>query len=344
MTAHALKGLTDWLRLRGFADARPIRIEPLVGGQSNPTFRITTALGCYVLRKKPAGALLASAHAIDREFRVMSTLRHSQVPVPRMLVYCNDESIVGTPFYLMEFLEGRVLTDPALPGMAPSERRAVYLEMNRIIASLHGLDYDALGLVDFGRPGNYFERQISRWSKQCLQSTLPVCAAMRHLMDWLPAHIPPTDQTVLVHGDFRLDNLVFHPEEPRVIGVLDWELSTLGHPLADFAYLGMAWRIPPSLWRGIGGLDLAALGIPAEQEFLRHYATATGHDPTEHWNFHLAYNMFRMAAILYGIAQRAADGVAVSPDAVETGSKAAPLAELGWQCARAAASAVPAGA
>jgi acyl-CoA dehydrogenase len=234
----------------------------------------------------------------------------------------------------MEYLEGRVLVDQSLPGMEPAERGAIYSEMNRVIAALHAVDYEAVDLTSYGKPGNYFARQINRWSRQCRESTLPINAAMRQLMEWLPEHIPAGDETTLVHGDYRMDNLVFHPSEPRVIGVLDWELSTLGHPLADLSYQCMSWRIPPALWRGIAGLDLAAMGIPSEAEYVALYARATGRNPAEHWEFYLAYNLFRMAAILHGIAQRAADGNAASDDAVETGRKAGPLAELGWECAQ----------
>jgi aminoglycoside phosphotransferase (APT) family kinase protein len=234
----------------------------------------------------------------------------------------------------MDFLDGRVLVDPSLPGMQPAERAAIYWEMNRVISALHGVDLQATGLADYGKPGNYFARQIARWTRQCRTSTLPVNDSMHRLIDWLPEHIPPGDETTLVHGDYRLDNLVFHATEPRVIGVLDWELSTLGHPLGDLAYHCMAWHIPPALWRGIGGLDMAALGIPSEQAYLARYAQATGRTPAEHWDFYLAYNLFRMAAILHGIAQRGADGNAAAPDAVQTGRKAGPLADLGWTCAQ----------
>ena len=210
--------LARYLRNQGLSDDTPLVVTPLTGGQSNPTYKVTAGAQNYVLRTKPPGALLASAHAIDREHRVMSALQGSEVPVPRMFAYCDDETLIGTPFYLMEFLEGRVWMDQSLPGMAPAERRAVYREMNRVIAALHRVDYSAVGLDSYGRPGNYFARQITRWSRQCRESTLPVSDAMLRLMDWLPEHIPPGDETTLVHGDYRLDNLVFHPTEPRVIG------------------------------------------------------------------------------------------------------------------------------
>lgn len=333
-TSFSLEPLGHYLRTQGLSDGVDISVSPLSGGQSNPTYRVTAGAQQYVLRKKPPGQLMASAHAIDREYRVMKALQDTGVPVPRMLAYCEDDSLVGTPFYLMEFVDGRVLLDQSLPGLQPAERGAIYREMIRVIATLHGVDYKAVGLENFGKPGNYFARQIARWSRQCRESTLPVHDAMQRLMDWLPEHIPSGEETTLVHGDYRLDNLVFHPSEPRVIGVLDWELSTLGHPLADFSYLCMSWHIPPSLWRGIGGLNLVPLGIPSEAEYVEMYAAATGRAAAEHWDFYLAYNLFRMAAILHGIAQRAADGNAAAADAVETGHKAGPLAELGWQCAQ----------
>lgn len=329
LDTQALQAYLRQQRLGGDA----LGVHAMSGGQSNPTFRIETQGHRYVLRKKPPGQLLPGAHAVDREYRVMRALEVTDVPVPRMLAYCEDASVLGTPFYLMDFLEGRVLVDQSLPGMSPLERGAIYGEMNRVIAALHAVDYKAIGLESFGKPGNYFGRQISRWSKQSRESTLPLSADMQRLMDWLPEHIPAGDETTLVHGDYRLDNLVFHPSEPRVIGVLDWELSTLGHPLADFAYHCMSWHIPATLWRGIGGLDLAALGLPSEQAYLRQYTQATGREATQHWDFYMAYNLFRMASILHGIAQRAADGTAASADAVETGAKAAPLASIGWQCA-----------
>lgn len=325
--------LADWLVQNELARSPAITVQPLAGGQSNPTFRIATDRGEYVLRKKPAGQLLASAHAIDREYRVMQALAGSAVPVPQMLAWCDDASLLGTPFYLMQFLSGRVFVNQSLPGLQPPERCAIYLEMNRIVAALHSVDYVAAGLKDFGRPGNYVARQIARWSRQCEASTIPLPAAMRRLMDWLPRHVPSTEETTLVHGDYRLDNLVFHASEPRIIGVLDWELSTVGDPLADIAYHCMSWHIPPNLWRGIGGLELAALGIPSEAEYLRRYSETARREVGSHWEFYMAYNLFRMTAILHGIAQRAADGNAAAADAAEIGRRAAPLAEIAWQCA-----------
>lgn len=326
--------LRGWLAVQGLP-VDGLSVHPISGGQSNPTFRLEAGGQRFVLRKKPPGTLLPGAHAIDREFRVMGALQATGVPVPRMLAYCADPGVLGTEFYLMAFADGRVMMDQSLPGLPADERRAVYREMNRVIAALHAVDPAAVGLQTFGKPDRYLQRQIARWSRQCAESPLPVSDDLRRLMAWLPEHVPPGDETALVHGDYRLDNLVFHPQEPRVVAVLDWELSTLGHPLADFSYHCMSWRIPASLWRGIGGLDLQALGIPDEGEYVDWYAQATGRpvDPG-HWDFYMAYNLFRMAAILHGIAVRAAQGNAASADAVEQGAKAGPLAALGWQCAQ----------
>ena len=326
--------LGEYLRAEGLSDGRVLEVTAFSGGQSNPTYRVTTAQGSQVLRMQPPGPLLPGAHAVDREHRVMKALQGIDVPVPKMLAYCSDAAILGTPFYLMEFLDGRVVMDQSLPGMDPKQRGDIYREMNRVIANLHALDYQALGLGDFGKTGNYLGRQIARWSRQTLASTLPVPDAMQRLMEWLPQNLPAGDETTLVHGDYRLDNLVFHATQPRVIGVLDWELSTLGHPLADFSYQCMSWHIPSTLWRGIADKDLDALGIPQESEYLRMYVEKTGRDAAEHWDFYMAYNLFRMAAILHGVAQRAADGNANAEDAFETGAKAAPLAELGWDRAQ----------
>jgi aminoglycoside phosphotransferase (APT) family kinase protein len=291
----------------------------------------------------PVSKLLPSAHAIEREFRVMGALAGSGVPVPKMLLLCDDESIIGRAFYLMECVQGRVLWDQSLPGMTREQRGAIYDEMNRVIAALHKLDVGALGLTDYGRPGNYFDRQISRWTKQYQASVTGPNEAMDRLMEWLPQHMPASarDETMVsvVHGDFRLDNLMFHPTEPRVLAVLDWELSTIGHPLADFSYHCMSWHIAPGTFRGIGGLDLAALGIPGESEYIRRYCERSGRGSPQalkpDWNFYLAYNMFRLAAILQGIAKRVEAGTAASEQARQSGAGAKPLAEMGWRLAQA---------
>lgn len=270
--------LAALLRDRGLIGGEPLAVTRLTGGQSNPTYRLDAGPRRFVLRKKPPGQLLKSAHAIDREYRVIAALRDTDVPVPNAHLYEEDARIVGTPFYLMDFLDGRVFMDQSLPGLAREERAPIYREMNRVIAALHSVDHEAVGLGDYGRAGNYFARQIDRWTRQVRDARdgEPRIAALDALADWLPEHIPPGDETRLVHGDYRLDNLVFHPTEPRAIGLLDWELSTLGHPLADFSYNCLSWHIPADLWRGIGGLDLAALGIPDEPIYVRWYAEATG--------------------------------------------------------------------
>ena len=326
--------LAAWLKAQGLLDRATLTVKALTGGQSNPTFLLSSGAQRYVLRKKPPGPLLPSAHAVDREFRVMQALQHSDVPVPKLFAYNEELDVVGTPFYVMEYLDGRVIVDQSLPGLTKTERASVYQDMNRVIAALHNVDYAKVGLETFGKPGNYFGRQIARWSRQYKEANTEDIPELHALIDWLPANIPAGEQTSIVHGDYRLDNLVLHPTEPRAIGLLDWELATLGHPLADFAYHCMSWHIPASLWRGIGGLDLAALGIPDEAYYLKQYSEATGLDGAEHWDFYLAYNLFRMAAILQGIARRAADGTAASSDALETGSKARPLAEIGWKYAQ----------
>ena len=312
----------------------PIKLNQLTGGQSNPTFKISDGNSHYVLRKKPGGVLLPSAHAVDREYRVMKALAATGVPVPQMLAYCDDESIIGTAFFIMEYLDGRVFTDQSLPGLAASERYQIYEQMNRTISAIHRLDYVSLGLETFGKPGNYFSRQITRWSRQVREANIAVPDSLNKLMDWLPEHIPAEDETSLIHGDFRMDNLIFHKTDLRIIGVLDWELSTLGNPLADFAYQCMAWRIPPTLWRGIQGLDLIALGIPSESEYIAMYGSQIGRPIVEHWPFLMAYNLFRISAILHGITKRAMDGNANASDAIENGEKAGALADLGWACAK----------
>jgi aminoglycoside phosphotransferase (APT) family kinase protein len=314
----------------------PIDACQFKGGQSNPTFLLSTPAGRYVMRTKPAPAakLLPSAHAVEREFRVMRALRNTGFPVPHMHALCTDEALIGRAFYVMEYIDGRVLWDQALPGMAPADRRRVYDEMNGVIAQLHCIDPGAVGLADYGRPGNYLARQIDRWTKQYRASETEPIDEMDRLIEWLPTQAPAGDETAIVHGDYRLDNLIFHPTEPRVLAVLDWELSTLGHPLADFAYHCMSWHIPPGHFRGIAGLDLAALGIPLESQYVDAYCARTGRAGIDHWPFYLAYNLFRLAAILQGIMKRALDGTAASEQALEEGKRVRPLAEMGWKYAQ----------
>jgi aminoglycoside phosphotransferase (APT) family kinase protein len=342
--------LTGWLE-RNLEDFQgPLTVEMFKGGQSNPTYKLTTPKRSYVMRAKPGpvAKLLPSAHAVEREFAVMSGLAGTDVPVPRMYALCQDEAVIGRAFYVMEFMQGRVLWDQSLPGMTPAQRSAIYDEMNRVIAALHTVKFAERGLAGYGKPGNYFDRQIGRWTKQYKASadgagpmSQPI-PEMEQLLEWLPAHIPPAardeSKVSIVHGDFRLDNLMFDPGAPRVLAVLDWELSTLGHPLADFSYHCMAWHVPHSMGRGIGGLDHAALGIPPEDDYIRRYCDRTGlstvADLKADWNFYMAYNMFRIAAILQGIAKRVEAGTASSAQAVASGKTARPMAELAWSFAR----------
>ena len=308
----------------------PITSEKFPNGQSNPTFLIQAQSGRYVLRRKPAGQLLKSAHAVDREFRVMSALAGTDVPVARTYHLCNDESIIGSMFYLMEYVEARVFWNPALPELQSGQRRAIYAEMVRVLAALHSVDITAVGLADYGKPGNYFERQVSRWSTQYRASETETIPAMEHLLQWLPANMPADDGRVsLVHGDFRLDNMLFHPEENRVLALVDWELSTLGHPFADLAYQCMQLRMAhDGIMPGLGGQDRAKLGIPSESEYVAAYCKHMGIDEIPHWNFYLVFSFFRFAAILQGVKQRALAGNASSRKALEMGNLARPLAEM----------------
>ncbi len=309
-----------------------LEVSQFKGGQSNPTYKLSAGGKHYVLRRKPPGELLASAHAVDREYRVITALADTDVPVAKTYCLCEDDSVIGTAFYIMDCVEGRVLWDPELPDLSPGERTAIFEDMNRVIAALHNVDYKAIGLEDYGKAGNYFARQISRWSKQYKASETETIEAMDRLIEWLPENIPPGDDTAIVHGDFRLDNVMLHPTEPRIIAVLDWELSTLGHPLADFAYHCMTWHIPKGAFRGLGGVDLKSIGIPTEEEHIQAYCSRTGKtiDPS-HWDFYMAYNMFRLAGILQGIMGRVKAGTAASKQAEQMGSAAKPLAEMAWQ-------------
>ncbi|MES2759814.1 MAG: phosphotransferase [Pseudomonadota bacterium] len=332
-----VEALGAYLRahIPGFPEAE-VAVEQFKGGQSNPTFKLTAGGQSFVLRTKPgpAAKLLPSAHAIDREYKVMDALNKAGFPAPRQLLLCNDESVIGRAFFVMEFIEGRVLWDQALPGMTPPERAAIYDELNRVIAKLHTIDYAAIGLADYGKPGNYFGRQIERWTRQYQASSTETIEAMDKLIEWLPKNIPAGEATSIVHGDFRMDNMIFHPTEPRILAVLDWELSTLGHPLADFSYHCMSWHIRPGQFRGIAGLDLKELGIPSQEEYIATYCARTGATiRPEDFNFYLAYNMFRLAGIMQGIMKRYVDGTASSAQALENGKAARPMAELGWQYA-----------
>lgn len=329
--------LEDYLKEHVEGYAGPLSIKQFKGGQSNPTYLLQAASGQYVMRRKPPGKLLKSAHAVDREFRVISALYAAGFPVPKPHVLCEDESVVGTVFFIMDFVEGRIFWELDLPGCDPDERTAIYDNVNQTIANLHNFDHEAIGLADYGRPGNYFSRQISRWSTQYKASEIEPIAKMDRLIEWLAESIPDDESTSIVHGDFRLDNMILHPSEPRVIAVLDWELSTIGHPLADFTYHLMSWQMPEI---GIGsagllGKDLTALGIPGEQEYVDLYCQKTKRPGgIANRDFYSAFNFFRIAAIVQGIAGRVRDGTASSAHAAKTASIVPAIAELGWKYAK----------
>lgn len=328
-----LARLGDWFSQNVEGYSGPLRLEAFSGGQSNPTFRVCAASGDYVLRRKPMGDILPSAHAVDREFRVLKALGGTGVPVPHVHALCADESIIGSMFYVMDLVPGRIFWDPRLPEFAPHERSALFDSMNETIARIHSLDPQTHGLGDFGRTDGYIARQVSRWTRQYRASETTPDPAMDSLIAWLPEHMPPEGRTGIVHGDYRLDNLIVHPTEPRIIAVLDWELSTLGDPMADMAYHALAWRFSPALFRGLAGADLAALGIPSEADYLAAYLRRTEFEAPENWEFYLILSMFRIAAILQGIVKRALDGSAANADAAEVGAKARPIAALAWELA-----------
>jgi aminoglycoside phosphotransferase (APT) family kinase protein len=332
--ALRIDALAEYLRAHVPGIDGPLSVEPLTGGQSNPTYRLRADGRSYVLRKQPDGELLPSAHAVDREYRVITALAGTGVPVPRTYAYCADRSVVGTPFFVMAYADGRHFRDPALPELRPVERAALWDDINAVIATLHGVDYAAIGLGDFGKPGNYFERQIGRWTKQYRASETEPIASMDRLIEWLPQHVIADDASAIAHGDFRLDNLIVHRDEPRVIAVLDWELATLGHPLADFAYHAMAWRLTWDQFRGMAGNDLAALGIPSEREYVARYCERTGREGIDarDWEFCVVFGMFRLAAILQGIAKRARLGNAADAGGgAEVGRRARTIADVAWR-------------
>ncbi len=311
--------------------AGPLTVRQFQGGQSNPTFHLATPGGEYVLRRKPPGALLPSAHAVDREFLVQSALAESGVPVPRMRVLCRDEAVLGTMFYVMDHVPGRVFPDRTLQGVAPADRTAMYDDMNRVMAALHAVDWQAAGLQGFGRPHAYVARQIERWTRQYLAADAGDVPEMDRLMAWLPAHLPPGDETAVAHGDFRLGNLIFHPSEPRVVAVLDWELATLGHPLADLAYNCIPWRLPVAI-EGLLGAD--APGIPDEASYVAAYCARTGRTGVPELDFFVAFSLFRWAAIAAGVYRRALDGNAADARALDIGNKFRILAQAGWRLAQ----------
>jgi aminoglycoside phosphotransferase (APT) family kinase protein len=330
---YALDGpaLDAWMRAQVEGYAGPLRIEQFRGGQSNPTYKLVTPGRTYVLRKQPPGQLLKGAHAVDREAKVLTGLGKAGFPVAHVHGVCTDPEVLGTIFYVMDMVEGRIFWDATIPGVPNDERGALFDAMNATIAALHGVDQEAVGLGDYGRPGNYFERQIGRWSQQYLDDTdAGRDPHMDRLVEWLPANIPAGDATGIVHGDFRIDNMIFHPTEPRVLAVLDWELSTLGHTGADFAYHAMMYRMPPHIVAGLGGADIAALGIPGETEYLAAYCRRRGLDAMPGYDFYMAFNFFRLAAIFHGIKGRVQRGTAASAQARERVAVLPELMRLAW--------------
>lgn len=330
--------LADYLAPHIEDFAPPLSVRQFRGGQSNPTYEISTRHRKFVLRRKPPGKLLRSAHAVDREYRIIAALYPTGFPVAKPYVLCEDESIIGTTFYVMEFVEGRIYWGPLLPGLSAKERSAIYDAMNATIARLHALDHEKLGLGDFGKPGNYIARQIARWAKQYQASETEKIEEMDRLIAWLPEHLPLEERTSVVHGDFRLDNMVLDPTKPKIVAVLDWELSTIGDPLADFTYHLMQWQMPPGVsTSGAASLldvDLDALGIPALDEYIARYCQRTGRAITPSMDYYAAYNFFRLAGIIQGIVGRVRDGTAASENAAQNAAVVRPLAERGWHFAR----------
>jgi aminoglycoside phosphotransferase (APT) family kinase protein len=332
--APDLVRLDLWLTAHVPGYRGPVEAHRFEGGQSNPTFRLKSESADYVLRRKPLGDLLQSAHSVDREYRVLKALGATDVPVPKVFALCEDDSVLGSAFYVMEYVPGRVYFDPLLPNVSADHRIGIFQSMCETIAKLHAVDPVAVGLGDFGRPANYMQRQLARWSKQYrLSETVPI-PAMDHLMDWLPDRLPASDESRIVHGDLRLDNMLIHPTEPRVVAVLDWELSTLGDPLSDFGNNVLAWRLEPDLFRGMAGVDIAKLGIPSEAGYVATYNRLTKRADGKDWEIYLVFNLFRLAAIIQGIAKRSLDGTASSLAAAELGQKAKPIAEKGWRLAQ----------
>jgi aminoglycoside phosphotransferase (APT) family kinase protein len=311
----------------------PLEVGQFAGGQSNPTFFLNAGGRGYVLRKKPPGKLLPSAHAVDREYRVLTALAGTDVPVPKTYLLCEDESVIGQAFYLMEWVEGRIFRDPTLPGLPPAERAAIYDAMNETLARLHRVDYRAVGLEGYGKPGNYFQRQIARWIQQYEASKTEEIASFDSLVEWLPRSIPPGDETTIAHGDFRLENMILHPSEPRVLAVIDWELSTLGHPLADLGYNVMGYFMPAGSPQTLGKIDSSS-GIPTVDAYVRKYCERTGREVPD-LRFYVTFAMFRLAAIAQGIAMRARTGSASSDNAVAVGQAARSIADEAWRLVQA---------
>ena len=324
------EALAEYLQknLEGYTG--PLRVRQFEGGQSNPTFLIQCGDKEYVLRKKPPGKLLPSAHQVEREYRVMKALEKTDVPVPEMLLLCEDNAVIGTPFFVMEYVNGRVLEDFTLPNQSPEERRAIYLDAVRVLAALHSLNYADLGLADFGKPGNYFSRQIGRWSKQYIAAKTDVIESMERLMEYLPENVPDDDASCIVHGDYRIGNMLFHPSEPRVVALLDWELSTLGHPLGDLGYSCMPYHSGVAGPISLEGLAGPQSGILSEDEFVAEYCRLSGRDDIPNYNFYLAFSFFRLASILQGVYKRGIMGNASSSAAIERGRLAREIADLAW--------------
>lgn len=328
--------LEEWLarNLPGYRG--PATLKKCGFGQSNPTFQLSCQSGKYILRRKPLGPLLPKAHAIERDFRVIGALGDSPVPVPRVHAFCEDAGVLGAAFYLMEFVDGRIFYDQTLPGMSAAGRAEIYDGMNAAVAALHSVDPDDYGLGDYGRSEGFVERQITLWTKQYHATAGERNEAMERLIDWLPANIPPESPGGIFHGDLRIDNMVFHPTEPRVLALLDWELSTLGNRMADFAYHMMVWRVPRDVFRGLSDVDFAQTGIPTEEAYIKAYCDRVGLTGIPHWDFHMAFSLFRVAAILQGVWKRSQTGQASAEDSEETGLKAWPLSEIGWSIASSA--------
>ena len=332
--------LAGYLAEQGLSDFRSgVAVLQYQGGQSNPTYRLQAGDALFVLRKKPPGELLPSAHLVEREFRVMKALEDTDVPVPRMLHLCENEDVIGQTFFVMQHVEGRVPTAPGLPeANSREERSAIYDAMNDAMARLHSVDWTGVGLADFGKPSDYVRRQIARWTRQYEVAKHESIPAMDALIEWLPDAIPDDEETTIAHGDFRLDNMIFHPTEPRVLAIVDWELSTLGHPLADLAYNCMTYHLPDGpLWKGLGAIDCEALGIPSETDYVNAYCRRTGRDGVPDWDFFMAFGLFRLASICQGVYARAVQGNASSTNARTVGEKAPMLANAGWDFAQRAA-------
>ena len=325
--------LHDYLKAHVDGFKGPLTVRQFQGGQSNPTFLLETPARDYVMRKKPPGVLLPSAHAVNREYRVISALRDTNVPVPQTFCLCEDPDVIGTAFYVMEKIDGRVLTDPALAGLTPGERSAIYDSMNDALAKMHNVNVDAVGLGDFGRKGGYLARQVSRWTKQYRASQTHELEAMENLIKWLPDNLPDNDESTIVHGDFRLGNLILHPTEPRVLAILDWELATIGHPLSDLAYNCMAYHYMHPVNGGLVGRNLGELGIPSEQAYIDAYCKRTGRDGIDNWGFYIAFSLFRLTAIVQGVYKRGLDGNASSVVGEEYVKYAKMVADLGWSYA-----------